>query len=91
MILTFLLIFAFLTLAIVRQIEAGLEEPQAPSGACPSCGCRVEFDWLICPHCKELLLRPCAGCNERLPVSHRFCTGCGTRHEPVRLEVPKCA
>jgi len=91
MILTFLLIFAFLTLAIVRQIEARLEEPRASVGGCPGCGCRVEFDWLICPHCKELLQRQCAGCTERMPISHRYCTGCGTRYEPGRLEVPKCA
>ena len=90
MILTFLLIFAFLTLAVVSQIEARLEDPPAPVGACPCCGCRIEFDWLICPHCKELLQRHCSGCAERMPISHRFCTGCGTRLAPVRLGESEC-
>lgn len=90
MILILLLIFAFLSLAVVRQVESRLEEPAAPLGACPGCGCRVEYDWIICPHCKELLQRPCGGCQVRIPVSHHFCTVCGERQKVARREVAEC-
>lgn len=91
MILTLLLIFAFLSLAVVRQIESRLDEPATPAGACPGCGCRVEFDWIICPHCKDLLQRTCNGCRARIPASHRFCTECGGRQEAEWREVAECA
>jgi len=77
MLLIFLLIFAFLALAIVHQLEKGHAEPEAPGGKCPGCGGRAENDWLICPRCKELLQGHCSGCGRRMPIFHRFCTDCG--------------
>lgn len=91
MILSFLLIFAFLVLAVVKQIESRSDEPSAPLSGCPGCSCRVELDWLICPHCKELLQRTCAKCLAHLPVSHRFCTSCGVGVMPDRPEVSACS
>ena len=78
MLLIFLLIFAFLALAIVQQIEARPTRSESPGGYCPGCGGWAEIDWLICPRCKELLQCHCPGCGGRMPVFHRFCTICGT-------------
>ena len=91
MILILLLIFAFLVLAIVRLNEERLELPAVPPAACPECGCRIELDWLICPHCKELLQRPCPDCRASMPVVHRFCTDCGVRQRPIGPEMSQCA
>jgi len=82
MLLIFLLIFAFLALAIVQQVEARPARPEAPGGSCPGCGGRAEIDWLICPRCKELLQCQCPGCGGRTPIFHRFCTACGSPREP---------
>lgn len=90
MILSLLLIFAFLTLAVVRQLEAQHDEPTATHAACPGCSCRIDSNWLICPHCKELLQRSCPGCAAQQPVGHRFCSSCGDLllHP---LEIAACA
>ncbi|MDW7645855.1 MAG: zinc ribbon domain-containing protein [Desulfuromonadales bacterium] len=78
MMLLFLLLFAFLALAVVRQVERLDTEPDPPVGHCPGCGNNVEADWMICPRCKELLQNVCPGCGRSLPVYHRFCADCGT-------------
>jgi hypothetical protein len=91
MILSFLLIFAFLVLAVVKQLETRSEEPSDSFSSCPGCSCRIELDWLICPHCKELLQRTCAGCHARLPVSHRFCTSCGVGVLSLSPELSACS
>jgi len=91
MILSLLLIFAFLVLAVVKQLEARPEEPSGPFSSCPGCSCRIEPDWLICPHCKELLKRTCAGCRTQLSVSHRFCTSCGDGVMLLRPELSACS
>jgi predicted amidophosphoribosyltransferase len=90
MILSFLLIFAFLTLAVVKQLESRLHDPAAPAGRCPGCQGRVAFDWIICPRCKELLQRRCDSCGEQLSVCHHYCTGCGTQQLPGLGEVSAC-
>jgi len=77
MLLVFLLIFAFLTLEIVQQVERSAPGPEPAPGRCPGCGGRVEADWLICPRCREMLLVRCRGCDQRMPVYHAFCTECG--------------
>jgi len=78
MLLIFLLIFAFLALALVRQLERGHAAPELPVCHCPGCGQPVEQDWLLCPRCKELLQESCHICRQHIPVFHRFCTACGT-------------
>jgi len=78
MMLLFLLIFAFLALAVVREVERLDTDPEPPGGHCPGCGNAVEADWMICPRCKELLQNVCQGCGRSLPVYHRFCIDCGT-------------
>ena len=78
MMLIFLLIFAFLSLAVVQQLERGQSEPLLTGCSCPGCGGQVELDWLICPRCKELLQVSCSGCEQRMPIFHQYCTACGT-------------
>jgi predicted amidophosphoribosyltransferase len=91
MILSLLLIFAFLALAIVKQLEASPYEPGLPSGRCPACDGRVEFDWIICPRCKELLQRHCDDCDLQLSVCHHYCHGCGSSQLAGKDAVPACA
>jgi len=77
MLLIFLLIFAFLALAVVQQLERGRAKPAPDPSGCPGCGQPVEHDWLICPRCRQMLQATCDVCRQRLPVFHRFCTACG--------------
>lgn len=84
MLLIFLLIFAFLALAVARQFDLGQGEPELPACLCPGCGQQVEHDWLICPRCKELLQVTCRRCRQRIPVGNRFCTACG-EHRPTNF------
>jgi predicted amidophosphoribosyltransferase len=90
MILSLLLIFAFLTLAVVRQFESRLHDPELPAGQCPGCQGEVEYDWLICPRCKELLQRHCESCGAQVSVCHRYCPDCGHSQQPGRGMVPAC-
>jgi len=81
MLLLFLVIFAVLTMAIVRQIERGQAEPPYPEYNCPGCAGPVELDWLICPRCKELLQTSCSTCGQRIPEFHNYCTACGAARQ----------
>jgi len=77
MLLVFLLIFGFLTLAVSQQLDNGRVVPDIQLGDCPGCGLPVEHDWLICPRCRQSLQMTCGVCRRRLPVIHRFCSACG--------------
>lgn len=78
MILIFLLILAFIVIAVVQEIERGRDSVDAPRGACPGCGNEAEADWLICPRCRELLRCTCV-CGNHMPVFHQYCTTCGVQ------------
>lgn len=80
MILLFLLLLAFLALAILGE----LERPPivaAPTAPCPGCALPTETDWLVCPRCRRLLQESCPGCGRHGGVQHAFCPWCGRRRE----------
>lgn len=79
MVLIFLVSLAFLSLAIVTELERRQEKVQPPDGSCPACSRPVEADWLLCPHCRRLLKESCTGCGRQVSAWHLFCPGCGSR------------
>ncbi|MBE0598398.1 MAG: hypothetical protein IH614_14105 [Desulfuromonadales bacterium] len=83
MILLFLLILAFLALAILGELERGQVGPP-PALACPGCSQATEADWLVCPRCRRLLQESCCGCGRQRGIQHLFCPWCGRRREEGR-------
>jgi hypothetical protein len=79
MVLLFLLILAFLSLAILHELEARKEAPALPPGHCPGCAGQVEHDWLVCPRCRTLVRESCPGCGGHRATYHAFCPHCGVR------------
>jgi hypothetical protein len=79
LVLIFLVTLAFLSLAILAELERRQESAQHPGGCCPDCARPVEADWLLCPHCRTLLKESCAGCGRHISTWHPFCPGCGFR------------
>lgn len=78
MVLAFLVLFAWLALAIVAEMERGDGAPEAPAGgACPGCARPVESDWLLCPRCRTLLKSACSGCGRQGDLWRSFCPWCG--------------
>lgn len=47
---------------------------------CPSCGVRVEPDYLLCPACQAQLKRHCAGCGRLNELGWDVCPYCGYVH-----------
>jgi len=81
MVLTFLVLLAILTYAILAEIEGG-REPEAPlAGECTGCSRPVEPDWLLCPRCRTLLRENCAGCGHSTATYHPFCPWCGRQRK----------
>lgn len=81
MVLTFLVILAFLAYAIIAEIESG-QEPESPTAwDCTGCLRPVEPDWLLCPRCRTLLRENCACCDRSTAIYHAFCPWCGRRRK----------
>lgn len=77
MVLVFLVLFAWLALAIVTEMERAEEHPATETGSCPGCSRSVEEDWLLCPRCRALLKTACPGCGKQGDVWRTFCPWCG--------------
>jgi hypothetical protein len=77
MVLLFLIILAFLAVAILRETEAQKEAPPPLAGQCPGCAAPVEGDWLVCPRCRDLVRESCPACGKHRATYHRFCPHCG--------------
>lgn len=84
MVLTFLVILALLTYAILAEFEKPQETGPKIAGICSGCAQTVESDWLLCPRCRTLLREHCAGCGKSAATYHRFCPWCGRRREEDR-------
>lgn len=79
MVLIFLLLLGVLAEAIMRELDRSRDQhAQAPDEPCPGCGCPVAGDWLCCPHCRQVLRRPCPACGRSRLALHRFCVWCGS-------------
>jgi len=79
LVLIFLVSLAFLSVAILAELERRQERVQPPGGSCPACARKVDSDWLLCPHCRTLLKESCCGCGRHFSIWHRFCPDCGLR------------
>jgi hypothetical protein len=79
LVLIFLIILAFLALAILGELERGKDAPAPPPGACPGCSAKVETDWLLCPRCRTRIAEHCPGCGQVNTRFHAFCPFCGLR------------
>lgn len=79
MVLTFLVILAFLAYAIIAEIEGGQEPGSRTGGACTGCSGPVEPDWLLCPRCRTLLRGKCTCCDRSIASYHHFCPWCGRK------------
>ena len=79
MILVFLVLFAWLSWAILAELEVKEEDP-GPAGECPGCRQPTAGDWLLCPRCRTLLRTTCRCCGQPADSRHPFCPWCGRRH-----------
>lgn len=61
--------------ALLQDIE---ERP-----VCPSCGVRVESDYLLCPACHTQLKRPCDRCGRLNELTWGVCPYCGQAQAPA--------
>lgn len=77
MVLTFLVILAFLAYSIVGELERGQDSAASAMGSCPRCAQTVEPDWLLCPGCRILLKEACKDCGRHHAILHAFCPWCG--------------
>lgn len=82
MLLLFLLSLAFLTFAIMAELERRQDDVQAAGGRCPACARPADADWLLCPHCRTLLKESCGGCGRQVSAWHAFCPDCGRQRRP---------
>jgi RNA polymerase subunit RPABC4/transcription elongation factor Spt4 len=80
MVLTFLVLLAFLAYAILSEIE-GEEPVSSIAGECAGCLRPVEHDWLLCPRCRTLLRENCADCDRLTATYHAYCPWCGRRRK----------
>ncbi len=81
MILAFLTVLALLGCAVLNELERRDQREGAPKGKCGGCGGAVEYDWLVCPACRNLLRRRCAGCRTMIAAFFSFCPHCGHGNE----------
>jgi len=79
MLLTFLVLLAFVLFAVLRELELRGVEPDASGGNCPQCGATLEADWIACPACRKLLKDDCVGCGALRPVCFPYCPHCGRK------------
>lgn len=83
MLLLFVLSLAFLSYAILVELERRQERAPVAGGHCPACARPAEVDWLLCPHCRTLLKESCVGCSRQVSAWHVFCPDCGLRRHEV--------
>ncbi len=83
MLLTFLVILAFLLFAILRELELAGEEGVSRRGVCPCCRDAIEDDWIVCPRCKALLREDCGQCGGQRLSGYGFCPHCGKAAQEV--------
>lgn len=71
------------------ETEAMLQEVGA-AGGCPSCGRRLEADFLYCPNCAATVRERCAGCDKPVLLAWNACPYCGTsrRARPAAAASP---
>lgn len=73
--------------APVEHVPASTAQPAAPKAPpvfCIDCGSRNEGDARFCADCGGILPSPgaemrCPGCNRVVPMTAKFCPGCGSR------------
>jgi RNA polymerase subunit RPABC4/transcription elongation factor Spt4 len=65
--------------ALLQDIEERL--------VCPSCGVRVESDYLLCPACQTQLKQHCGACGRLNELAWDVCPYCG--HVRVSSETPE--
>ena len=83
MILALLVLFAWLTWAILVELDVKDDGPAPADGECPSCHQGVAEDWLLCPRCRTLLQATCRCCGRPSDRRRPFCPWCGRRHAEV--------
>ena len=59
-----------------------IEEPEA----CPSCGSKVQGEYLYCPYCHTQLRKTCVGCGKVMQLDWNLCPYCGTMQAPQVVE-----
>ncbi|HKL48430.1 MAG TPA: zinc ribbon domain-containing protein [Desulfuromonadales bacterium] len=77
MVLIYLLILAWISYAMLRELEARKTVQPGQTEYCPECACSIDADWIACPHCRSLLHDHCGGCGKTLGTYHHFCPWCG--------------
>ena len=93
-------IFGVLTYRIVRPQEkigetyertlaeeALLAEVESVKG-CPTCGRRVDDEWIICPTCRTRLNRVCPNCSRLVGLDWSLCAWCGRDFERLPSAEP---
>lgn len=64
--------------ALLQELEQRL--------ACPSCGVRVEPDYLLCPVCHTQLKQQCETCGRLNELTWNICPYCGQARTPAMVE-----
>ena len=64
--------------------EALLAEVEAIH-SCPTCGRRIQDEWIICPTCRTRLNRVCANCGRLVGLDWSLCAWCGRDFERTDL------
>ncbi len=56
---------------------------------CPDCGCEIESDFVICPHCKRDLRNQCSKCKKEIRENWKVCPYCSTKQEDKKHKSKK--
>jgi RNA polymerase subunit RPABC4/transcription elongation factor Spt4 len=62
--------------AAERRLSEMAIEQELDRPACPSCGTRVDDEWVACPRCAMTLRTGCERCGRLLQLDWRICPWC---------------
>ena len=81
MVLLLLISLTVLLWMILDELDPAKREPRIVGTNCPGCKSIVDADWMVCPHCRQLLKETCRHCHRGKLVNQHNCPYCGTVSE----------
>lgn len=70
-----------LAILLILILEATRETGKKTDSVCPSCGKKVQDNFIYCPYCSVSLKKICSQCQFILKPFWKVCPNCGTKIE----------